>query len=436
LVLLIMRDWWNDAAAIGRTAKLTALGFGALAAIGLLVKAAGGATWLAVVFAAIGTMGALGALVLGALQVSAEKREAREALWRERPRSVAETLSNDGIYAVGVETEAREALQAAGLAHRVHAPYVERAIDEPLRARIEQATARDEVTIILVSGASKAGKSRTLLEALRVAAPEAWLIRPSGAAGLASLARGRPSGQLGKHRPFVIWLDDIEPFVGVGDDGLSEPTLRALSRCNRPVLVVGTQGGKGRQQANVSDFNDPLRDLLRAHPPFELTWWLTSDEQRSLSAHADYPTAVAERIGFEGIGAFMIVASHIREKLADDTDCPEGLAVARAAVDWQRVGLVRTVPDAALRDLYGSYLSGPASANDFVRGIKWATRRIYANVALLRGDAEYEAYDYAVRYERERNRPIPDSTWNAVIDRYASNTELAVGTDQVVPSRL
>ena len=67
-----MRAWSRSAAAVGETATLTALEFAALVAAGGVVKAAGGATWLAGVFAAVGAFGTLVALALGVLPASAQ----------------------------------------------------------------------------------------------------------------------------------------------------------------------------------------------------------------------------------------------------------------------------------------------------------------------------------------------------------------------------
>jgi hypothetical protein len=171
-----------------------------MAAVGGLVKAMGGSRWLAIVFAAIGVVGALSALALGVAEIRAQRHETRARLWRggRPPRRVTEALAEDGMYEVGVELEAREALDAAHLTGR-HAPYVERDVDELLRDRLAAASRTPNASIIVLDGPSKAGKSRTVLEALRGVAQQAngglvdaLLVEPRDAGALATLAFGPP----------------------------------------------------------------------------------------------------------------------------------------------------------------------------------------------------------------------------------------------------
>jgi tetratricopeptide (TPR) repeat protein len=254
------------------------------------------------------------------------------------------------------------------------------------------------------------------------------LIEPANAAALARLASGPPPRELKATVPSVLWLDDIEPFITAGENGLNARVLPDwFSAWARPVLIVGTAGGKGRRSAPAGEYADPLDDLLRRYPPLELAPWLSNRERQVLAANPTYPQVAAGRIGDEGVGEFMVVASRIRGRLGDESDCPEGLAVARAAIDWRRLGLIRAIPEPALRDLYEAYLPGPPLSGRFDTGITWATAGIYSTrgVALLRGADSYEPYDYAVRYDQERGRPIEAATWDAVINRYATDEELS-----------
>lgn len=107
---------WS-AEGIGRATSRVAAGFAVLAAIGGLVKASGGSNVLAIAFATVGVIGAVVALGFGWLQQHAETKEERQALWRDgmAPALVRDVAAGDGIYRLGAETEAPEALQAAGL---------------------------------------------------------------------------------------------------------------------------------------------------------------------------------------------------------------------------------------------------------------------------------------------------------------------------------
>lgn len=77
-----MRAFGGSAKDIEQTAKFVGAGFAALAAVGGLLKAAGGPNVVAIGFAAVGVIGTLVALAFLILQQHAEGRDAEQALWR------------------------------------------------------------------------------------------------------------------------------------------------------------------------------------------------------------------------------------------------------------------------------------------------------------------------------------------------------------------
>ena len=119
-----MRGFGGSTKDIEQTAKFVGAGFATLAAVGGLVKAAGGPNVLAIGFAAVGVIGTLVALAFLVLQQHAEDRDAEQALWRAgtSPALVRDVLADDGVYELGAETEAPEALNAVGLVESRHAP--------------------------------------------------------------------------------------------------------------------------------------------------------------------------------------------------------------------------------------------------------------------------------------------------------------------------
>jgi hypothetical protein len=369
---------------------------------------------------------AAAALLLVVARERAVYREQRRALLRagEPPLRVADALAGDGMYKRGVEIEAPDALRSVGLAAELHAPYLPRpSVDGPLREQLEHAAAAFGATLVVLSGPSKAGKSRTLAEALAATLPQAFLIEPADAAALVALANAGPPREVGPE-PVVVWLDDLEPYVGYGGDGLNTRTLRLFECWQRPVLVVAAYGGKGRSLVDLAQVEGEAGNLLHDTEPFELVPWMTERERKALKEHPQY-ASTAERIADAGIAEFMIVGRRLRDLLTVDRSCPEGVAVAQAAIDWLRGGILRPVPLDALEELFGAYVAGPSTAERFHRGLEWATRPVYSNVALLQRDGEgYSPYGFAVRVERERNRPMPDATRQALVERYARAEDL------------
>ena len=290
----MIKGWWSTATAIGQAGKLAALMFGVLTALGLLVKAAGGSTWLAIAFSGVGVIGALVALGLGAAEVQAQRREAADSLWSRPPMRLKSALADDGMYRLGVDHEAREALEAVGVDDD-HAPYVARDVDAALCERLEEAAGRTGVSLVVLRGPSKAGKSRTLTEALHTLArrptsafSDAVLVEPArpteNPAALVTLASAPPPRELKANVPNVIWLDDLEPFVTADANGLNARTLQEwFVDWARPILVVATSGGKGASTGAASGYGEPLANLLRVYPPLELNPWLSLPPHRGAS---------------------------------------------------------------------------------------------------------------------------------------------------------
>ena len=67
--------------------------------------------------------------------------------------------------------------------------YVDRAVDRELRTSLRAASQCQGASLIVVRGPSKAGKSRTLYQAAREVAPDAWVVAPRDAEALRVLLR-------------------------------------------------------------------------------------------------------------------------------------------------------------------------------------------------------------------------------------------------------
>jgi tetratricopeptide (TPR) repeat protein len=420
-----MRSRLASATWLASADRLAAAFFAIFAASGALSEAAGASAWLVITLAAVGLAGAVVGLVLKALHEAAKGAELAAALWARPPLRACDVEIE--AYSLGVDWEAQEALDALG-GDLEHAPYLERDLDKRLHHELSRAAARPEATLIVVSGRSKTGKSRTLLEAVAVTLPDAWLWVPRDPSALAKAAGAGAPRKSGADA-CVIWLDDLEPWAKPRDQGLNSQTLTALGGWGQPVLVLATEGGKGVDLAGAQGarFDEITSDLLaRAR-----RCWLEAELTESEAVHPRerFGYEVAGRIEREGIGEFMIAAPRLIARLEHDRECPEGQAIVRAAIDCQRAGLLRPLPGAWLRELFGDYLPGPSGPEDFIRGLKWATRPLYARTALLtRWDADeaeaYVAYDYIVDYVQSRGREILPRVWDRVIDEYANELEL------------
>ncbi len=410
--------------------KLAAAVAAAFVGAGVLARVAGGPTWLLIVLAAIGMTVLVVRVGTQWGHRSAVEHETRAAMTDE-PRRLS-TLQTADLYRLGVEQESEASLELIG--EGGSASYRPRDCETRLRADVEQALRRDDATLVVVTGHSKAGKSRIALEALRRLGQEgmdAWLIvprsRPEAVAELAD--RGtHVSG------PVVIWLDDLEPYAQ--PQGLSPATLAAFACWPQPVVVLATAYGKGVKLAGTDGlrFQDTFNELVRRaeaggheHP------LLSQPTERELAdLRAEVGAAVADRIAHEGIGEFMIAASELVRRL-EHGDSVEGRAIVRAAIDCRRAGVVDPIPVEWLQAVFRHYLPGPASDERFADGLRWATTPLYKNTTLLRsgasraagGDAEvYEPHDFVVsRQETE----IEPRTWDFVADHAPAGDLFRIG---------
>lgn len=402
-----------------RQMRLAGAAVGVVAALGVLFRAIGAPTGVVVACAITAATGAAFALLAWFRhdRAQAQERAARE--WSE-PIRIGDAQSRGHFYELGVETEAPQAIDALSGGNSVPTAYRWRRVDEELDRRLGAASGTHGTHLIVLAGPSKAGKSRTLLEAAARQVSGAWLVAPRGADALERLAGSGPPLRRA-HGDWVIWLDDIETFARRGA-GLDLTTLRAFAQWRAPVLVLATQGGKGSGAMSASD-SELVSDLLTRYPPIELSRGLDGLELGRLNGTV--PDAGFERIEAEGLGVFMIAAARLLQRFNDES-CLEGRAIVAAAIDYRRAGLVTSATEDDLRELYRHYLKRPASEDGFRSGLRWATEPLYASVALLRAsgvDDGYLAYDYLVDVVTERGDAIPSATWRFLRTRTATDED-------------
>ena len=137
-------------------------------------------------------------------------------------------------------------------------PYVERSGDTKLRERLHAALDTRpsdwEQRVVVLGGPAKAGKTRSLFEALRdepaLQAAEILIpMPPSAGPGrvvldelAAALDRAEMNGLLG--RAFVIFVDDLHRhFIEAGSANVQSALQRLIKRPSAPVLVASVSDG-------------------------------------------------------------------------------------------------------------------------------------------------------------------------------------------------
>lgn len=305
-------------------------------------------------------------------------------------------------------------------------PYIPRDVDEELR----DAVRRD--SLIVVVGESTAGKSRAAFEAIRAQFPDHLLAVPSGRDSLAVVTT-----RLAESRRSVLWLDDLERFLGPG--GLSPAMVANLTiRTSHSTVIVATM-----RTSEYEHFSS------RAEPPFDdqgrSAWRASRDVLRSadivMMRRLWSPAEVASAAAFADdvrIARALQQSKNfgIAETLAAGPELlrdwrsawapgghPRGAALVAAAVDCRRAGLDDPVPRDLLVDLHRHYLQArgghvlrPEPVDD---AWAWALDPVHGASSLLvptgssDEDQRYLAFDYLI--DQPDHEPIPPDTWNLLV---------------------
>ncbi|MGH2854678.1 MAG: hypothetical protein ACRDLF_10885 [Solirubrobacteraceae bacterium] len=360
-----------------------------------------GATVAAVGFAAFGISGRSWAFIpsaIAAIFAAVDALLAWQGYRAAEARELTELLAGNACRAAearaieyGVDAE----VLPEGLTWR----YIHRDFERRLRDAVTAALAGEGPRLVMLSGETKSGKTRAAFQALREnGLSDAWLVVPKDGASVEILLR--PGTLPASWTPLVVWLDDIERYASADAGGLHEGALRNL-RCDRPVGLLATEGGRGTR-SRADQLLDPIAQLRSLAACIEVPVKLTKDELSA--AEQAYGRALAAEIEQVGLARRMVAIGELRDRLTRSHEqCREGFAVIRAAIDWRRAGAQRPLSVARLESLYRHYLPEDLDPSDdlFAAGLRWAREPLpNTEIALLRrsadGDGGYEPYDLAV----------------------------------------
>ena len=299
--------------------------------------------------------------------------------------------------------------------------YVPRDDDPVLTQQLHEAAAAKRM--LLVTGYSGSGKSRSAAHAVCQAYPAHRLLRPleDQLAALVDL----PLADLA---PTVVWLDDVE---GYQHPALAE-TLRKLLAAG--LVLVGTvRRGQYRALTQVDDsraeFRNPVGEALSDERLVQQVDWKRDWSQCERDRTADYVTNRLARAAVKkglSLSAWAVAGPELVRELKDiraDEDDPCRYALVRAVLDWHHTGLTSPIPWPVAVDLVNrAYLDHPASDGDLTGAVNRATRPIgiggrRGRYSLLTHQQDaLTANDFIEDWDgRHQQSPIPDATWRSAI---------------------
>jgi hypothetical protein len=292
---------------------------------------------------------------------------------------------------------------------------------------------------VLLVGESTAGKSRSAYELIRAELPGYRVVQPSrrdtavAAAGLA--ARTRRS---------VLWLDDLERFLGSG--GLTGAALRSvLEAAGSERYIVATMRAEeyakfsGRADAGTEGMSrEVLRegwDVLRLAARLEVPRkWSATEIARAGQLKDDQRLAGAVCHAREfGVAEYLAAAPQL---LAEWRDAwapgmhPRAAAMVLAAVDARRAGVHRPLPTQVLFRMHEPYLMARGGARlrpeSAQAALEWATAPLYATSSLLLpAEDGFLAFDYLIdAVDKDR---VPPQALDVLIEFSIPQESLDIG---------
>ncbi|HEX5494705.1 MAG TPA: tetratricopeptide repeat protein [Mycobacteriales bacterium] len=299
------------------------------------------------------------------------------------------------LVGLGVHPAAPGPGGEGGPASRVP-PYVPRDADTRLRAAVAAGG------LVLLVGESTAGKSRAAFEAVRVVCPDHRLVVPARPDAVADL---RPV--LAGARRAVVWLDDLERYLGPGGLDLTELTAWLANRDAGQVVVLATIRYRERQRYTRDGAGPGVwraaREVVEQAAEFDLDRDWSPGELDRAAGFGDDPRIkgalrAADRFGLaEVLAAGPEIARAWKAAWAPGAN-PRGAALVAAAVDARRAGLDTPLPRDLLIALHEHYLAErggpllrPESEAD---ALAWATAPVYATSSPLlpAGDEQHRAF--------------------------------------------
>lgn len=319
-------------------------------------------------------------------------------------------------------------------------PYLPRTAGD-VEHRIQNAIERQRIVVIY--GQSKAGKTRTAFESVR-GWPDARLLAPRPST-IGSLT-GHPALQ-DMDGDLVVWLDDLDEYF-TASDSLTSTGLTDLRRRPGRTVVIATLRLEVRERLaaeNGGTLTREIRQLL--NNAVEIALHPTSDSavEQDLAASL-YPDEDLSGVGLaEQLAGGPAVLRLYRDSRASN---PVRFSILQAAIDWARVGIHRSVPEADLCELAADaiqtnypYLTvSTAKINETIRA---ASAPVFGHGRIfpLRTDRStdgsrgYRAFEYLVAADDGQSgtpRPISGEFWTKVMQLMHPDEAFAVTKAAVV----
>jgi tetratricopeptide (TPR) repeat protein len=246
---------------------------------------------------------------------------------------------------------------------------------------------------VLLVGDSLAGKSRMAFEAMSVSLAGHALVCPADRSAVAAAV-----ARAGQQRRCVLWLDDLEAYLGPG--GLTAAHIGQLlggASEHRVIMATIRAAELARIAAchEAGQISPDVREVLELAHPIRVARVFTGAELDRARARGWDPR-IADAVGradSRGVPECLACGPELLREWEDarassQSPAARGAALVAAAVDIRRAGYASPVPRALIDQVHEHYLDDPQRSGRPRKALgdawDWATGPRPAGGALLR----------------------------------------------------
>ncbi|MFJ7335335.1 FtsK/SpoIIIE domain-containing protein [Streptomyces sp. NPDC101116] len=305
--------------------------------------------------------------------------------------------------------------------------YIERDSDAEIANRIDLISTHGG--ILLITGDSTSGKSRTAYNAIQRLMPNHRIYAPTPGTELFPIPRILHSSPDG---PFLLWLDDLEGFLGYRGidpmltESLEREKVAIVATMRDELFDTYTSGTRTAGEMREHNAWQAGNRLLRMIDPVRLErLWSPEEIARAERVHDERISEALKYTSDYGISEYLAAGPSLLQawKRAKRVGGhPRGAALVQTSVDLARSGFTDGVDIEVLKDLHVKYLSNPSLRPEpWDEALSWATSVQYGASSLLVPGAyeqTWRAFDYlpdALSKDKKNTPDIPHFIWEEAL---------------------
>jgi tetratricopeptide (TPR) repeat protein len=264
-------------------------------------------------------------------------------------------------------------------------PYIPRSFDQVLAERLQEAVKKRFGSIVLI-GSSCTGKTRSCWQAIRADKFRNWsVLVPDETRAIKALLKDPSRIQT----PTILWLDELQNYLGPDGSGLTPKHLSNLQNCGAPIILLGTiwadyysSLANFRADPWSSRFTEAAGFLNQIDHLIPVPNELDDNERRRGAAFASENAVLQEALSSNDFGVTQIIAGAgdlVRHWTV--TMSTEAKAMTDAAIDLRRIGVAGPISLSLLSTLAPTYIS--KNSRNFHKG--WLEKALPEAIQELRG---------------------------------------------------